>query len=172
MRDVGETLKPVCRQQELERAQSGALSQSSTPVASSSSGQHSAAAKAWGTLLSAFALVARHDPRPRVADTAGAAMLVSRAAWMLTDQPQGIHIINDDMARLLLVPCNFQHRAATSAGSAVQCREALVQSVEPCVRASSPCSSSEWLLMDLRKLSHARSGATQSSDVPRCLCRM
>lgn len=29
----------------------------------------------WGTLLSAFALVARHDPRPRVADAAGAALL-------------------------------------------------------------------------------------------------
>ncbi len=57
--------------------QSGALSQNSTPTASSSSAQHSAAAKAWGTLLSAFALVARHDPRPRVADTAGAALLVS-----------------------------------------------------------------------------------------------
>lgn len=57
--------------------QSGALSQGSTPTASSSSAQRSTAARAWGTLLSAFALVGRHDPRPRVADTAGAAMLVS-----------------------------------------------------------------------------------------------
>ena len=57
--------------------QSGALSQGSTPTAFSAPAHQSAAAKAWGTLLSAFALVARHDPRPRVADTAGAALLVS-----------------------------------------------------------------------------------------------
>jgi len=69
-------LKPVLLQQELERVPSGTLSQTSTPQAQSGSAQQSAAAKAWGHLLYAFALVARHDPRARVADTAGAALLV------------------------------------------------------------------------------------------------
>jgi hypothetical protein len=32
-------------------------------------------AEPWGLLLAAFALVARHDPRPRVADAAAAALL-------------------------------------------------------------------------------------------------
>lgn len=64
--------------QELERRSSGALLQSSaSPGPPGGGAQRSAAAKAWGTLLSAYALVARHDPRPRVADTAGAALLVS-----------------------------------------------------------------------------------------------
>ena len=63
--------------QELERRPSGQLPQSSIPLAEGDMAQRSAAAVAWGTLLSAFALVARHDPRPRVADTSGAALLVS-----------------------------------------------------------------------------------------------
>lgn len=63
--------------QELERRPSGQPPQSSTPLAEGDVAQRSAAATAWGTLLSAFALVARHDPRPRVADTSGAALLVS-----------------------------------------------------------------------------------------------
>lgn len=52
------------------------LPQGSTPRAQDGPAQRSAAGGAWGTLLAAFALVARHDPRPRVADTAGAALLV------------------------------------------------------------------------------------------------
>lgn len=63
--------------QELERRPSGQLPQSSTPLAEGDMAQRSAAVVAWGTLLSAFALVARHDPRPRVADTSAAALLVS-----------------------------------------------------------------------------------------------
>lgn len=73
-------------QQELERVPSGTLSQTSTPQAQSGSAQQGAAAKAWGHLLYAFALVARHDPRARVADTAGAALLVSNEGLQLVLQ--------------------------------------------------------------------------------------
>ena len=77
---------PPALLQELERRSSGALPQSSAaPGAPGGAAQRSAAAKAWGTLLSAYALVARHDPRPRVADTAGAALLVSASAHQVVE---------------------------------------------------------------------------------------
>ncbi len=82
--------------------QSGALSQGPTPTASSGPAHRSAAAKAWGTLLSAFALVARHDPRPRVADTAGAALLVSRP-FLLTCSCTAVHQYSRSTALCLLL---------------------------------------------------------------------
>ena len=75
---------PPALLQELERRSSGALPQSSAaPGAPNGAAQRGAAARAWGTLLSAYALVARHDPRPRVADTAGAALLVCTSAHQM-----------------------------------------------------------------------------------------
>ena len=46
----------------------------------------------WGTLLGAFALVGRHDPRPRVADAAAAAALdtAARHAGVWTPRAVGV----------------------------------------------------------------------------------